>query len=70
MERTLDECLFLFEGGDSTSKYIACKGMEKISEWEQAAIHWRKMGRKGDADACQMIADAIKRGDELRAARG
>jgi TPR repeat protein len=40
---------------------------EDVSRWRDAEHLWRSAGRKGDADACKMIANAIAKGDEYRA---
>lgn len=42
------------------------RNLEKTNQWELAADFWRKCGRKTDADACQMIADSIAKGNAYR----
>lgn len=40
---------------------------ENKSNWREASILWRSIGRKEDANACIMIAEAIEAGDKFRA---
>ena len=40
---------------------------ERRRDWPAAAHHWRAAGRPADAAACEMIADALTRGDAWRA---
>lgn len=47
--------------------YQYVKQLEKEHQWQEAADVWRSLGRKEDADACQMIADAIAKGNQYRA---
>lgn len=48
------------------SKCYIVLQMENIREWRIASEHWRKLGRDSDADACEMIADAIDKGNAFR----
>lgn len=41
--------------------------LESESKWREAETAWRKLGNHQDADACKMIAGAIKKGDAFRA---
>lgn len=64
--RTLQQCIDLFNDSMSNSKYYAVKQMEKIGEWETAAIYWRKIGYIEDAEACELIATSVAMGDLYR----
>lgn len=44
------------------------KKLEKLSKWREAGDLWVTLGEKDHADACYLIADAVKKGDEFRAA--
>lgn len=35
-------------------------------DWTEAKRLWNLAGRNGDADACQLIIDAVARGDRFR----
>ena len=50
-------------------KSLTVKKLEAISEWELASELWLKLVQKEDAEACKLIADSIKAGDKLRAAK-
>lgn len=67
MERTtLKECIDVFNTNE-LMQYQAIRMMENISEWETAAIYWKKLKRSEDEKACSYLANAIKRGDSYRA---
>jgi len=46
--------------------YILAHKAEARSDWEEAKKYWRLLKSQQDVDACQMIIDAIKAGDEFR----
>lgn len=43
------------------------KRAETESRWQEAADIWDKVGHTRDRDACLLLADAIRQGDEYRA---
>lgn len=47
--------------------YKKAKRLELESKWSQAAEVWKSIGRDEDANACQLIHEAISRGDAFRA---
>lgn len=40
---------------------------ERTSQWSLAAEHWRSAGRVEEANTCERIADALRKGDIWRA---
>ena len=63
---TLQECIKLFDS-NVIMQCTAVRGMEQLGEWETASKFWRILGRESDANACDMIVEAVKQGDKLRA---
>jgi hypothetical protein len=55
-----------FKRSFTNEKYRIVKQMENLREWRVASEYWRKLGSINDAEACEMIADAIDKGNELR----
>lgn len=74
---TLQECISLFEN-NHTYMPVAVRNMEQLGEYRTAAKYWRKLkntwGYSGNSEmwetnakACEMIAEAIEKGDAYRA---
>jgi predicted RNA-binding Zn-ribbon protein involved in translation (DUF1610 family) len=40
---------------------------ERMNQWAEAAALWEMCGEKEEAQACSLIANAIKQGDAFRA---
>ena len=55
-----------FETATPYEKRCIVKQMENLREWRIASEYWRKIGYDSDASSCEMIADAIEKGDEFR----
>jgi len=64
--RSIDECIALFNCRNG-NEYQAIRQMELLGEWETAAQYWEKLGRMEDANACRLIVESNKAGDEYRA---
>ena len=62
---TLQGCIDLYNS-NIIMRTTAIRGMEQLGEWETASIYWRKLNRIDDANACDMIVNAIKAGDKIR----
>jgi len=45
---------------------VAARVAENQNDWLEAAKIWDELDRPTDANACRMIADAIKAGDLFR----
>jgi hypothetical protein len=67
VKRTLQECIDLFNNNISMQP-AAIRKMEELGEWVIAAEYWKKINRKLDADACELIAESNRKGDEYREA--
>lgn len=46
--------------------YNKAKSFEHDDKWFEAAIEWRKIGRIEDAEACELIVESSREGDEYR----
>ena len=55
-----------FKRSFTNEKYKIVKQMENLREWRIASEYWRKLNRIDDAEACEMIANAIDKGNQLR----
>ncbi len=63
---TLQECINAFNNHDKYMRPRFIRKMERLSEWRTAAKYWRMIGSEADAKSCDMLAEAIEKGDNFR----
>lgn len=68
--KTIEECLEVFKKGNYNTKVLACEKMERMSEWDVAAVCWGQIGHFDDQQICRTISKAIKSGDPIRKEMG